>query len=202
MASFWKKVEFSYLVIKDTWVFFWKRIKFNKNKSYVNKNNFQTLTPSSDVDLEIYEDAINYIFSENDIKNVAISGPYGAGKSSVIETYKKIHPEKKFIHLSLATFEDPNKTDIITKNGVEKNKEGNEEEISKIEYTSNLVLEGKIINQLIHQISANKIRRTLFKVKKDISLISVIVLGGASLLLLLFTMQYFFRKNGNTSFLD
>ena len=43
-------------------------------------NTFQKLTPTDKVDLLVYEDAFKYIFENDDIKNVAISGPYSAGK--------------------------------------------------------------------------------------------------------------------------
>ena len=69
---------------------------------------FQKLTPKSDMDLGIYEQAINHVFEDSDIRSVAISGSYGAGKSSVIETYKEKQtnvPKKKFLHISLAHFE-------------------------------------------------------------------------------------------------
>lgn len=50
---------------------------------------FERLTPINDIELKVYEDAINYVFENQDIKNVAISGAYSAGKSSVLESYKE-----------------------------------------------------------------------------------------------------------------
>jgi hypothetical protein len=49
-----------------------------------NKYNFQKLTPINQVDLNIYKEALEYVFENNDVKNVGISGAYSAGKSSVI----------------------------------------------------------------------------------------------------------------------
>lgn len=170
-----RRVKHFGFVLKATWKFFRRKIKVKKKNNYVNTYKFQTLTPASDVDLGIYKDALNYAFSESKIRNIAVSGPYSAGKSSVIETYKIKYPERKFIHLSLATFDS---TDDKEKN------------------TSNLVLEGKIINQLIHQISADDIPKTLFKVKKDISKCSVIrwaigcSLGFVLLLQLFFSLEW------------
>lgn len=68
------------------------------------KYHFQKLTPINDADISVYEDAIDFVFQNNDVSNVAISGAYGAGKSSVFETYKKKHTDKKFLHISLAHF--------------------------------------------------------------------------------------------------
>ena len=65
------------------------------------KCHFEKLSPIDDADISIYEEAIDFAFSCPDIKNIAISGAYGSGKSSVLATYKKKHPEKKFIHISL-----------------------------------------------------------------------------------------------------
>lgn len=38
-----------------------------------------------------------------DAKNIAVTGPYGSGKSSVILTLRKDYPQYKYLHLSLAT---------------------------------------------------------------------------------------------------
>lgn len=42
---------------------------------------FYDLTPTNDVSLDIYEDAINFSLKNNKILNAAISGSYGSGKS-------------------------------------------------------------------------------------------------------------------------
>lgn len=110
---------------------------------------FQKLTPLADADISIYEEAIDYTFQNADIKNVAISGVYGAGKSSVLESYQTKHPEYSFLPISLAHFHDPEQ-------------ESNAQSMSVKE----VVLEGKILNQLIHQIPAENIPQTNFKVKR------------------------------------
>lgn len=120
-----------------------------------NKYNFQKLTPDSDVDLELYEDAIDFIFDNPDVQNVAISGAYGAGKSSLIESYKKKHSNSRFVHISLAHFKQ---SDTEEDDGIKES-----------------VLEGKILNQLIHQIPTNNILQTNFKVKKKIETKSIVV---------------------------
>ena len=114
-----------------------------------NKYKFQKLTPVNNVDMTLYDDALNYIFDNADVRNVAISGAYGAGKSSVLATYKDKNKKLRFLHISLAHFEQPDK-------------EG-EVEVKEI------TLEGKILNQLIHQIPAEKIPQTNFKVKKKVA---------------------------------
>ncbi|WP_255597447.1 hypothetical protein [Citrobacter sp. EC_71] len=133
--------------IKAAYNAFNKSLKGSHEKNN-NTFNFQPLTPINDVNLDIYEDAISFVFSHPDIKNVAISGPYSAGKSSLIESYKTRYPSKKFSHISLSHFiSSTEKSDPNTKR---------------------LALEGKILNQIIHQISPEKIPRTKFKIKKKV----------------------------------
>ncbi|MGN0417413.1 YobI family P-loop NTPase [Anaerostipes faecalis] len=114
---------------------------------------FERLTPIDNVDLDVYEEAIDYAFDNSDIKNVAISGAYSAGKSSVLASYKKKHSNLHFLHISLARFESPD-----------------QEDEKKVKES---VLEGKILNQLIHQIPSEKIPQTNFRVKKKVSAKSV-----------------------------
>ena len=120
-----------------------------------NKYQFERLTPIDNMDLDVYEEAIDYVFNNPDVKNVAISGAYSAGKSSVLASYKKRHNDLRFLHISLAHFKSPDQED--------------ETEVKES------VLEGKILNQLIHQIPSDKIPQTHFRVKKRISPVSIII---------------------------
>ena len=115
---------------------------------------FERLTPIDNMGLNVYEEAIDYAFDNSDIKNVAISGAYSAGKSSVLASYKKKHSDLHFLHISLAHFKSPEQEDEVE--------------------VKESVLEGKILNQLIHQIPSEKIPQTNFRVKKKVSAKSVI----------------------------
>ena len=64
-------------------------IRENMTNMAESKYKFERLTPTDDVDLAVYEKAIDYVFQNPDIKNVAISGAYSAGKSSVLASNKK-----------------------------------------------------------------------------------------------------------------
>ncbi len=140
------------------------------------KYNFQKLTPINTANIEIYEDAIDFVFNNNDLKNVAISGAYSAGKSSILESYKKKHQDKKFVHISLAHFEtidiecDINNNDTSTKDS---KKTWNKDDMSNSKNGTSIVkesvLEGKILNQLIHQIHQKRIPQTNFRVKRRVS---------------------------------
>ena len=130
---------------------------------------FYDLTPTNDVSLDIYEDAINFSLKNNKILNVAISGSYGSGKSSLLESYRKKHPEKRFIHISLTHFNSmENENNKIEKKATGVNNNTREEENNENKNNKSLVtmLEAKILNQLIHQISYEKIPQTYFKTKR------------------------------------
>lgn len=130
--------------------------------SDVHRFAFQKLTPTANADLTTYEDALEFIFNDQnkDVQNVAVTGIYGSGKSSVINTYERKH-KKKFVHISLSHFE-----------GVE-----NEEDED--------ILEKKIVNQLVQQVPSKLIPETRFQVKKEFCLwrailqtLRVFILGG------------------------
>lgn len=56
--------------------------------------------------------ALNWALHDPKITNIALTGPYGSGKSSVIASYCRLHPKCRAINISLATF-DGNTLDKI-----------------------------------------------------------------------------------------
>ena len=127
-----------------------------------NEYHFLKLTPTADTTLDVYADAMEYVFANNDIRNIAISGSYGAGKSSMMETYERKHPEQKFVHISLAHFEEREGASKSTEEENGKKQDGGKQKKDSLETT----LEGKILNQLLHQIDPNGISHTEFSIKK------------------------------------
>lgn len=170
----------------------------------MNNITFEKLNPTTEADVRVYEDAFSFVFSNKDIKNIAISGAYGAGKSSVLESYKERCKEsllnrvinfskgvfekikrkefnikltskekktknkfknRKYVHISLAHFED------VKTNGCDKESQEppTASKSSESSMYQGAMLEGKILNQLIHQIPIRKIPKTHFRVKKTTS---------------------------------
>ncbi len=68
---------------------------------------YKDLTPidNADQNAEYYR-ALSYAFSNNKILNIAISGPYGSGKSSIIKTFEKNNPAHTYLNISLASFKE------------------------------------------------------------------------------------------------
>ena len=76
----------------------------NDNRSY-KEIPFQNLAPIDNVKDEVSFKAIDYALSEKKIHNVALTGNYGSGKSSVLASYTEQQKGKhQFLNISLATF--------------------------------------------------------------------------------------------------
>ena len=77
-----------------------------KNSNVENDARFVALTPTDEADkVEQYINALTYALSEDPIKNIALTGPYGSGKTSIIKTFEKKNTYK-FLYISLATFKE------------------------------------------------------------------------------------------------
>ncbi len=156
---------------------------------------FEKLTPKTDANLEVYKDAFGFVFSNNDIKNIAISGAYGAGKSSILESYKRYESaspskkdrKRKYVHISLAHFEDAKAESSDKKDGSNLNDKEDNGKLSQ-----EALLEGKILNQLIHQIKPSKIPQTHFRIKRTVSIWSIILHSALSFLFLAFLSHIVF----------
>lgn len=161
----------------------------NKNKE---ESIFYDLTPINDIELGIYEEAINFSLKNDKILNAAISGSYGSGKSSLLETYKKNHPEKKFLNISLTHFNSmENSGNIKEKNMKGNNNTGQDNlEENDNEKTKSLanVLEAKILNQMLHQISEKNIPLTDFKIKGKFSKLRLVF---STIFILVFILSFF-----------
>ncbi|MGL5069357.1 MAG: hypothetical protein ACRC6T_16380 [Sarcina sp.] len=78
-----------------------------------------SLAPVDDLKKDdIYLDNLNNAIQDEKIINIAISGEYGSGKSSIIESFKKAFKNYKTINVSLANFLENNatNTDELEKN--------------------------------------------------------------------------------------
>lgn len=111
-----------------------------------NKLGFNKLSPKNDVSIDIYNDAFDFVFNNNDILNIALTGPYSSGKSTIFLSYENSDKgkDKTYLHISLADFTGRAKKEEL----LEENK-----------------LEGRIINQLLYQIDSKNIPDSKFRIK-------------------------------------
>lgn len=92
------------------------------------------------------------------IKNIAIAGPYGAGKSSIIQTLERDYPSFEYLNISLATL----RTDeVATKSDESDKKSSDNNQVSKIDNDQieslNRRIEYSILQQIIYKEESEKV---------------------------------------------
>ena len=107
------------------------------------------------------EDIANKLGDEN-VKNIALTGPYGSGKSSVLRTLMRDYPKAKYLNISLATLEDDTLyKELIDKDKEDQQKKGkekNEKKIPKEKDEINHLIEYSILQQIIYKEKAKELR--------------------------------------------
>ncbi len=132
-----------------------KKRKNIKNKTNTIKN-YVDLAPSNDIENgDEYLSVLDWAIHNERIKNIALTGPYGSGKSSIIETYKCKHPLLKSLSISLATFTDKQ----LDENGNE-----------KIIPVSPEDIERGILKQLFYKVDYRKIPQSRYRKLHKISI--------------------------------
>lgn len=127
----------------------------------------------SDEEFSVYEAEFEKVLSDPFCRNIALSGPYGAGKSSVMEKVKRQQQGRggKWITISLATFgetsREQNSKSEKTSNGQSSgNKETNIEQNSKSALSQNAV-EAEILRQMVHKIGTSMAPKSRFRKLRD-----------------------------------
>ena len=120
-----------------------------KNKNIKNSHDtirntqFMSLSPTIVEKLEkVYVDALDFVIENENIKNAAISGHYGSGKSSIWQTYKNMRNINNVIYISLGDY-------------CQGDEEGNS--ISRIEK--------QILTQILAQVNQKDIPLSKYKLK-------------------------------------
>lgn len=139
-----------------------------------NETTFNSLTPDIlQENKKVYTDALDYAFSHDDIRNIAITGVYGAGKSTVWNTYRKYklsNPEentfKKIITVCLGKYED--KTNEKREDSSLEDDENYSNKNKEDKELDNRV-ERQIINQISAQIKSSDIPLSKYKFKGNLS---------------------------------
>lgn len=156
-------------------------IRFRYFKSENNENvAYSSLSPIDNGDENgVYSKALLWALNnrkKEDIKNIALTGSYGAGKSSILKTFQKNYKgnDLKFLNISLATFKDEEPRF---------NEKGEEIKLDKTELLQRI--ETSILEQIFYHEEDNKIPDSRFKKIKSYSPKKLYLLSIGYLLLIL-----------------
>lgn len=151
-----------------------KQIFFEKEISPKSLNSLaaKVLTSKKEIDkIQPYLDRLYRALSSDDITNIALTGTYGSGKSTVIKTFQDIHkPEDpnndfNYLNISLASFKDEiieeeeEKNEIKVDNG-DRVKNGC---VKRSQENFERLLEVSILQQMIYHVKPSKIPDSRFK---------------------------------------
>lgn len=142
---------------------------------------FLELSPIIDENkIKVYEDAFKYVLNNKEIKNIAISGIYGSGKSTICNSYFETQKEidqDKIIYVALGSYDKDES----------KNNQNNENRIEK-----------QIINQILFQVKSSKIPLSNYQIKETKhSKIILKTIFTSLFTLLVFLWLLFFINNKN-----
>ena len=157
---------------------------------YSNEDNdslaYSSLSPINNADKNgHYSKALLWALNnrkKEDIKNIALTGSYGSGKSSILKTFQKNYKgnDLKFLNISLATFKDEEPRF---------NEKGEEIKLDKTELLQRI--ETSILEQIFYHEEDNKIPDSRFKKIKSYSPKKLSFLSIGYLLFILAIYNYF-----------
>lgn len=152
----------------------------------VSYSEYRDLTPIDSVENgDEYIEALNWAFQNEKVRNIALTGPYGAGKSSIIETFLCKNDGDKSAHnkiratalkISMATFLEEN----AVKDGSKR----------KIAINANEVEEG-ILKQLFYKVEPSRIPQSRYRKLHPIKRVKTFFIVLITMLITLFFMEAF-----------
>lgn len=145
---------------------------------------YRDLTPIDSIENgDEYIEALNWAFQNKKVKNIALTGPYGAGKSSIIETFLRKNDEDKSalnkirssaLKISMATFLKGN-TATNDPNG-------------KIRVDADEVEKG-ILKQLFYKVEPGRIPQSRYRKLHPIKRLKIFLYVLVAMLVILFFME-------------
>lgn len=159
----------------------------------IKHNKFNALTPEVlKENKQIYTEALDYAFSNDDIKNIAITGIYGAGKSTVWNTYVHQKGLSNVITVSLGKYknnisDDDSLKEVSVTELANSETDGIEgklinENRKTVDIDDDNRVERQLINQILSQIASKKIPLSKYGFKSNKSIPNICVQSLAFLI--------------------
>ncbi|MEO4177773.1 hypothetical protein ABH298_16480 [Acinetobacter pittii] len=170
-------------LIRTEWKNFLGKIQLIINQQQIESTNqYLPLTPVTNADEDnVYTEMLKTALYEKDVKNIAITGPYGAGKSSVLKTFQESNPNWVYLNISLATFKDPS------------NENASDDKINK-EFEIEAI-EKSILQQLFYSVNQKTLPRSRLKRIVTTSSIQLLKYTIFITIWILLAVYVFFPKN-------
>ncbi|SFL60734.1 hypothetical protein SAMN05216357_1335 [Porphyromonadaceae bacterium KH3CP3RA] len=132
---------------------------------------YEDLTPThrGDEDKK-YSKVLEWALKNTNIKNIALTGSYGSGKSSIIKTFTKEHKEYNILNITLASFSDKD---------IEDNKD------------INRLIELSILQQMFYHVKHKQIPDSRFKRIRNLRVRNIIFKSFLFIIWLLATIAFF-----------
>ena len=138
-----------------------------------NENNYEALIPNTrDKKKTFYDNPFMVALRTPNVNNIAITGPYGSGKSSFLRKFEKENAGWHYLPISLATFKDSKEDEI---DNVDKNT--NETEVSKKSSNLHQDIERSILQQFFYREKDKTIPFSRFKKIKKVSKVDILLLS-------------------------
>ena len=147
-----------------------------KEDKTIIENDYISLAPIDNVEnAEVYFQALIWAIEQKKVNNIAITGPYGSGKSSIIETFLKKEKGKakkeiKSINISLANFSRKkekltmDKRKVDTAQGKVDTAEGTMDSVQEIiSSAQEEKIEEEILKQLFYKVKYKKLPQSRYK---------------------------------------
>ena len=158
---------------------------------------YRDLTPSDNLEnCDEYIKALNWALNNKKIKNIALTGPYGSGKSSIIETFLSKNEKtcgkgkairKNALKISMATFLEGSNSSSDNND----NNDNNDKKDNRIALGSDEIETG-ILKQLFYKVKPEGIPQSRYRKLRKISRLSVFLHSLAGIVLLCFACAFLF----------
>lgn len=149
-----------------------------------NPNGYEDLTPTNNGDEDRkYSASLKWALKNKNIKNIALTGAYGSGKSSIIHTFEKEHRGYHYLNISLASFTD---------NSIKPNDLDLDNDSENIYKNIDRLIELSILQQMFYHVRHTKIPDSRFKRIKSIRK-KCLLLKSSSMIVWILSLILFFK---------
>lgn len=160
--------------------FLLKTDKNNSKKISLNSLAPKVLSKEKDIErVQPYLTALKNSIDESSITNIAITGAYGSGKSTIIKTFQNLNPNYNYLNISLASFNESNDNDELER-----------------------LLEVSILQQIFYHVKPSDIPDSRFKriinnTDEKIWIIAISLILWVSSVFILFKFEFINKINPN-----